>query len=369
MGMMNESIMNIADQYHEEMYCKGSLMDILDTRQLLAFTTIVEMGGFTKAAKKLHLTQSALSHQIKSLETHLETPVFTRLGKRVVLTQSGEALLPYATAALRQLQEARAAIATLHEPGRGRLRVSAASYSCYQILPHVLREFCARYPHVELLVAAEYTDKAVQGLLSGELDIGIFILPPHTDGLHIEPLCEDKLVVIVAPQHPWARLQHVEWSDLGTQVLITYNHGSETFQLIQRELHQRGVSIRESMEVQHGAAVMEMVKVGLGVALLPHWVVRDDVQAGALQALPLGRGGVQREWVLAYVKGVPLADYETAFIDLCHKWFPRVMREEQPGTPSAPPKPASRPSPARAKRAGSTKACDKDPTRPVAQKP
>ena len=75
-------------------------MDILETRQLLAFTTIVETGGFTKAARKLHLTQSALSHQIKSLETQLHAPVFARLGKRVVLTQSGEVLLPYARTVL-----------------------------------------------------------------------------------------------------------------------------------------------------------------------------------------------------------------------------------------------------------------------------
>src|SRR4029450_2163610 len=94
-------------------------------------------------------------------------------GTLVRLTQSGEVLLPYATAVLEQLHAAREAITTLHEPGRGRLRASAASYSCYQILPHVLREFCARYPHVELFVAAEYTDRAVQSLQIGSLDIEI----------------------------------------------------------------------------------------------------------------------------------------------------------------------------------------------------
>jgi LysR family transcriptional regulator for metE and metH len=304
-------------------------MDILETRQLLAFITIVETGGFTKAARKLHLTQSALSHQIKSLETQLEAPVFARLGKRVVLTQSGEVLLPYATAVLQQLQAAREEIAALQEPGRGRLRVSAASYSCYQILPHVLREFCAHYPHVELFVAAEYTDRAVQGVLGGTLDIAICLQPPNLDGLHVEPLCRDELVVIVAPQHPWARRRHVQWSDLATQVLITYNHASETFQMIQRELHKRGVSIHDSMEVRHGTAVMEMVKVGLGVALQPRWVVRDDIENGALKALPLGRGGLKRQWVLMYVKGAALAEHDRAFIELCHKWFPQLMTEAE----------------------------------------
>jgi LysR family transcriptional activator of glutamate synthase operon len=228
---------------------------------------------------------------------------------------------------LRQLQEARQLLAQLQEPGYGRLRVSSATYSCYRILPHILREFHATYPHVELLVAAEYTQKAVQSLLDGELDLGIFVLPSSTEGLAFEELCQDELVVIVAPKHPWAQRRRVQWSDLATQALITYDRASETFQKIQRELHDRGITIKETMEVRHGAAVMEMVKVGLGVALIPHWVAHEDIQAGELISLSLGRGGLKRQWVIAHVKGLPLPPYSRTFIQLCHKWFPRMMVE------------------------------------------
>jgi DNA-binding transcriptional LysR family regulator len=302
-------------------------MDTLDTRQLLAFKTIAETGGFTRAARQLNLTQSALSHQIKSLETQLQTPVFARLGKRVALTPAGEVLLRYASAVLQQLAEAQQAIAAFQEPGHGRLRVSAASYCCYQILPYVLREFRVSYPHVELFVAAEYTDKAVHSLLTGELDLGVFVLPPNTDGLHTEPLCQDELVVIVAPEHAWSRRKHIRWSDLATEVLITYYRASETFHMIQRELHGRGITIRETMEVRHGEAVVEMVKVGLGVALIPRWVVREEIQAGTLHALSLGRSGLKRRWVLAQAKGAPLTEHATAFMRLCHKWFPDLMTD------------------------------------------
>lgn len=314
----------------------NTTVDLLDTRQLLAFKTIVETGGFTKASRQLHLTQSALSHQIKTLETQLGMQVFARIGKRVALTQAGEVLLRYATPVLRQLLEARQTLAQLQEPGYGRLRVSSATYSCYQILPHVLREFHAMYPHVELSVASEYTNRAVEGLLGGELDLGIFVLPPSTEGLHVEPLSQDELVVIVAPSHPWARRQRVQWSDLATQALITYNRASETFHQIQRELHDRGVTLKETMEVRHGMAVMEMVKVGLGVALVPRWVVREDVQEDLLIPLPLGRGGLKRQWVIAHVKGAPLPSYSRTFIQLCHKWFPRLMADPQEETSPAP---------------------------------
>jgi DNA-binding transcriptional LysR family regulator len=310
-------------------------MDILDTRQLLAFKMIVETGGFTKAARKLHLTQSALSHQIKSLETQLQTPVFARLGKRVALTQAGEVLLRYATPVLQQLREAQQAIATFQAPDHGRLRITSASYSCYQILPHVLREFRASYPHIELFVVSEYTDRAVQSLLAGELDLGIFVLPPNTTGLHVEPLCQDELVVVVSPEHPWARRQHVRWTDLATQVLITYYRASETVHRIQQELHARGVTIRETMEVRHGAAVVEMVKMGLGVALMPRWVVRDELHSGALCAVSMGRGGLKRRWIIAYAKGAPLTAYGTMFIQLCHKWFPDIMTASDSATSAA----------------------------------
>jgi DNA-binding transcriptional LysR family regulator len=310
------------------------LVELLDTRQLLAFKTIVDTGGFTKAARQLHLTQSALSHQIKTLETQIQTQVFARVGKRVVLTQAGETLLRYVTPVLRQLLEARQSLAELQQPGHGRLRTSAATYSCYQILPHVLREFRTAYPHVELFVAAEYTENAVQGLLGGELDLGMFVLPPNTEGLHVELLSQDELVVIVAPSHPWAQRRRVQWSDLATQVLITYNRASETFQKIQRELHDRGVTLKETMEVRHGAAVMEMVKVGLGVALVPQWVAREDVQAESLVALSIGRVGLKRQWVIAHAKDAPLPEYSYDFIQLCHKWFPRLMNDDADNPPA-----------------------------------
>jgi LysR family transcriptional regulator for metE and metH len=309
--------------------------DLLDTRQLLAFKTIVEAGGFTKAARQLHVTQSALSHQIKVLETQLGTQVFSRIGKRVVLTQAGETLLRYATSILREIREAQQALAELLTPDHGRLRVSTSTYSCYMILPHVLREFRTAYPHVELFVDAVYTDAAIQELLNGELDLAVFVTPHHTQGLSLSHLCEDELVVLVDPTHPWAQRRRVQWADLATQVLVTYNRASETFQEIQNELHKRGITLKETMEVRHGTAVKEIVKVGLGIALLPRWVAMDDIAEGSLIALSLGQVGLKRQWCVAHARNTPLPPYGQAFIELCHVWFPRLMADKSTaGVPS-----------------------------------
>jgi LysR family transcriptional regulator, low CO2-responsive transcriptional regulator len=304
------------------------LVDFPEIRHLVAFTTVLETGGFTKAARSLNLTQSALSHQIKTLEEQLGVEVFARLGKRTVLTQAGEILLKYATVVLRELNEARQDLLELQDPGRGRLRISAAGYSCYQLLPRILQEFKAKYPRVELSVSADYTGEAVQHLLEGMLDIAILVAPPPVRGLKIEPLATDELYVIVPANHPWAKRRRIRWNDLATQVLITYNKASQTHQLLLQRLTKEGVSTAETMEVREAEAVPEMVKVGLGVAVLPPWVVRTDMQAGTLIARPLGLKGLRRSWAIAYIQGGRQPAYGQAFINICHERFSALMHAE-----------------------------------------
>jgi len=300
-------------------------VDLPDIRQLVAFTTVLAAGGFTKAARTLHLTQSALSHQIKTLETQLGVQVFTRLGKRTLLTQAGEILLKHATVVLRELADANQALLELREPDRGRLRIAAAGYSCHQLLPRLLQEFKAKYPRVELSVSAEYTGEAVQHLQAGELDVALVVMPPPIHGLTLEPLAWDELLVIVPPGHPWAKRRRVQWTDLATQVVITYNRASETQHLLWRHLEAVHASLPETMEVRLSEAVTEMVKVGLGVAVLPVWVVHEEVKAGELVALPLGRQGLKRQWGLAYMRGRRLPPYADAFLQICRARFAGLM--------------------------------------------
>jgi LysR family transcriptional regulator, low CO2-responsive transcriptional regulator len=303
-------------------------LDLPETRHLVAFTTVLEAGGFTRAAEVLNLTQSALSHQIKTLEELLGVQVFARVGKRTILTQAGEILLKHATVVLRELAEARQSLLELRDPGWGRLRISAAGYSCYLLLPRILQEFKGAYPHVELSVAADYTGEAVQHLIEGLLDVAILVAPPPVRGLTFEPLAEDELFVIVPVGHAWAKRRRVRWRELATQVLITYNKSSLTHQLLLDRLAKEEAGVPETMEVREAEAVTEMVKVGLGIAVLPPWVVRADLQARRLVALPLGRTGLKRSWAIAYVQGRQLPSYGQTFIRICRERFSSLMEAD-----------------------------------------
>jgi DNA-binding transcriptional LysR family regulator len=303
-------------------------MDYPEIRHLVAFTTVLEAGGFTKAARILNLTQSALSHQIKTLEDQLGVQVFARIGKRTVLTQAGEILLTHARTVLRELADARQALLELRDPGRGRLRLSAAGYSCYLLLPRILQEFKSEYPQVELSVSADYTGEAVQHLLEGLLDVAIVVAPPPVRGLVIEPLGTDELFVIVPVTHPWAKRRRVQWSELASQVLIAYNKSSQTHQLLLHRLAKEHAALPETMEVREAEAVTEMVKLGLGIAVQPRWVVREDLRRKQLQVVQLGRVGLKRSWAIAYLQGKQVPGYSQAFIKICRERFAALMAGE-----------------------------------------
>jgi LysR family transcriptional regulator, low CO2-responsive transcriptional regulator len=148
-------------------------------------------------------------------------------------------------------------------------------------------------------------------------------------GLTIEPLATDELFVIVPADHPWAKRRRIRWNDLATQVLITYNKASLTHQLLLHRLTKERVSTPETMEVREAEAVTEMVKVGLGVAVLPPWVVRTELQSGTLLARPLGLKGLRRSWAIAYIQGGRQPAYGQAFISICHERFADLMHAEE----------------------------------------
>ena len=137
--------------------------------------------------------------------------MFARIGKRTILTKPGRFCSNTLRSCYGSWQKRAKSLLELRDPGRGRLRISAAGYSCYLLLPRILQEFKAAYPRVELSVAADYTGEAVQHLLEGLLDIAILVAPPPVRGLAFEPLAEDELFVIAPVEHPWAKRRRVRW--------------------------------------------------------------------------------------------------------------------------------------------------------------
>src|SRR5690242_12090297 len=194
----------------------------LELRHLKLICAIADNGTVTKAATRLHLSQSALSHQLNDLEAGLGVSLFRRLPRRMVLTPAGEGLLAPARHVLAELRQAQQQISAPAEE-KGVIRISTECYTCYHWLPSKLKEFHAAFPNVDVQIVVEATHQPIRALLRGRLDVAIVADPAPARNLSSRLLFQDELVVIVNPEHLLASRPFVRAEDFIGEHLITYS--------------------------------------------------------------------------------------------------------------------------------------------------
>ena len=288
----------------------------LDTRQLRAFVTLARRGSFTLAAKELHLSQSAVSHSMKALETDLGCRLFDRMSKKVLLTQAGEHLLQHADKILLEMSVARESIVQLGKWGRGRLRVTASTTACQYVLPEVLNEFKKSYPHAMITVEPGDTREALELLRNNQVDLAFSLQPKRDEDFVFTPLFEDEMQFVLAPSHPWAKSGVVR-EEVSKQQYILYSKKSFTFELVEEYFRAEDMVLNAVMEFGSMEAIKELVKLGLGVSILAPWLTRKELEAGELVSLPLGRRKLKRNWGLLHWRGRQLTLAEETFVNLC----------------------------------------------------
>ena len=196
-------------------------MDVrLEVRHLKLLAAVADTGSVTEAGKHLHLTQSALSHQLRDAEGMLGAALFLRLGKKMVLTPAGEALLASARRVLDELRNAEAKVVGLNGGTRGVIRLSTECYTCYHWLPPLLKKFHSRYPEVEISIEAAFTSHPAEAVLDGKLDVAVVSTPPRNKSLRITAMFEDELVLVMAPDHRLTKFSNVPVKELRETVLI-----------------------------------------------------------------------------------------------------------------------------------------------------
>ena len=293
------------------------MRNVLDSRQLLAFSTVARRSSFTLAAKDLFLTQSAVSHAMKSLEEELGCRLLDRVGKRVLLTQAGEQFLQHTEKILREMEMARTGLDALTNWGHGRLRVGAGTTACQYILPTVLREFKQSFP--KCVIKIEPGDHAQQlELLNGnQIDLSLMLEPRGESEFNFIPLFEDELRFVVSPMHPWAVAGRVVREEISAETLVLYNKTSYTFRLVNEYFREEKVALNNFIELGSMEAIKELVKLGLGAGVLAPWIARAELESGALVSFPLGKRKLRRTWGVVHLKGRRLPLGEETFVGLC----------------------------------------------------
>jgi LysR family transcriptional regulator, regulator for metE and metH len=286
----------------------------LEVRHLELVRAVSATGNLTKAGGVLHLTQSALSHQLRHIESRLGTALFLRVGKRMVLTPAGEQLLRSADDVLNMIERTEAAIRQLGGAERSVLRLTTECYTCYHWLPALLKRYRRMHPDVDVRIDAAATTEPIARLLDGRLDVAILSGPVRDRRVVVTPLFHDQMVVVVDPHHPLAARPYVRPEDLAKETLLIYPPKEEsTIYRLVREA--TGVS-PSTLEMQLTEATIELVKAGLGVSLLARWAVEPHVKSRTLRALPLTRRGYPRTWSAATLKDMARVPHIREFIDL-----------------------------------------------------
>jgi DNA-binding transcriptional LysR family regulator len=289
----------------------------IDSRQLRAFVTLARTASFTLAAKELFLSQSAVSHSMKALETDVGCRLFDRVGKKVLLTQAGESLLHHADKILTEMTSARAGLEQLGKWGRGRLRIGASPTACQYILPSVLREFKESFPKSHIAIAPGDTLEAIELVRDNKVDLAVTLQPRNEDQLEFHPLFTDELMFIVGAMHPWAAEGHAVRAEIPRQNYILYNKNSYTFRVIQEYFRQEDMVLNTVIELGSMEATKELVKLGLGVSILSPWIAQKELHEKSLVALPLGKRKLRRNWGVIHWRGRRLSLAEETFVGLC----------------------------------------------------
>jgi LysR family transcriptional regulator for metE and metH len=294
-------------------------MDV-EVRHLRLVSAVADLGSLTKAGERLHLTQSALSHQLRDIEARLGTPLFLRIGKRLVLTPAGTRLLASAREVLDRLQQAEDDIRQLGRDRAGVLRITTECYTCYHWLPPLLTRYRRRFPRVEVRIDVDATSRPMPSLFDGKIDLAIVSSPVSDRRLVLRPIFQDELLVVVSPAHRLAGRPRVRLADLRDETMFVYPPKEEC-RYLQQVLAPAGVPARVE-EMQLTEAITELVKANFGFSVLARWAVQPLLDAGALVALPIAPRGLRRHWSAAMPKALAAVDYVQEFVALLTRHAP-----------------------------------------------
>jgi DNA-binding transcriptional LysR family regulator len=289
----------------------------MNLNQLRIFQSAAKLLNFTRAAEELHLTQPGISKHLRALEEHYGTRLFERLGKKVMLTQAGEALYEATSAAFNLLDAARARIDDINGLAGGKLVIGTSVTIGTYILPGKLVRFRQRHPGVEIKVETALSRHIAEKVLDHSLELGLVGHYAPDARLEAKPFMTDRLALIVSPRHPWAeRKGALRLKDLGDQTLLVSKRGSGTGRVVEALLVKEGVTPRVVMELGTTEGVKQAVAANLGVSLLSHHVLHLELASGVIMAVPFAGDEPSRDLYLVYHKDRHLSHSARAFVEM-----------------------------------------------------
>ena len=249
---------------------------MLEIRHFRSLIAIAESGKLVAAAERVHLSQSALSHQIRDIETHYDVSLFERTKQGLRFTSAGERLLALARESIAALAAAERDLLRLKGETTGELRIVLECHTCFDWLMPVMDEFRRRWPEVEVDLVAGFHADPLRLLSDGKADVVIGSKPASKRGLYIAPLFRFEILVVMANEHRLRNKRRVGAHDIEGETLITYPVPEARIDLIREVLEPAGVKL-ERRTAELTIAIMQLVASRRGIAALPNWGVKNYV--------------------------------------------------------------------------------------------
>ena len=289
-----------------------SLSKVVTLKQLAAFQTVARLGSVSQAAQELHLTQSAVSIQVASIEAAVGAPLLLRTGRGVRLTEAGELLLGYAERVLSLWSEMRDSMDTHLGAFSATLRIGAIATTEYW-LPSLLVAFVSENPKAKIKLITGNREDIVRSLTVQEIDVAVMGNPPDELKAGATRFAKNPMGFMAAPNHPLMAHRRISMAKLAESPLLVRERGSGTRATLTRLFKEAGLQLRIGSELSSTEAIKQMCIAGFGPAYLPMHTCILELKAGLLALLPVPRNPIEREWYVAHVPSKPLPHVAVVF--------------------------------------------------------
>ena len=320
----------------------------MDFDQLITFLEVARQRSFSRAGEKVFRSQSAVSAQIRQLEQEYGDRLLDRSGKTVKLTPAGQIFYEYALRLKSLRDESLVAVADHGQTPRGTLMVGANEATCLYVLPEVFGEYCRHYPDVQISIYRNFTYKIVEKLENGSLEVGVLSLPIQSPSLKIQPIFRDRLMLMVSPKNPLAKMKAAHVSEVVKHPLLLPKTG-HTRRLLDKLFREYNSELKVRMELPSIGMIksfargfslqrialfawMPFVAADLGISLISASFARDEVAAGRVKLIELEGAELWRELGLAYRRDRTLSVAAKAFITVSRQFATHPKKTDPPAS-------------------------------------
>lgn len=296
----------------------------LTFRQLKVFEAVARQSNYTTAAKELHLSQPAVSMQVKQLEEQANTPLIEKLGKKLYLTDAGAEMYNYARSTMQQLRDLEETIGQLKTLQQGHLKIAVASTANHFVI-RLLAGFAKVYPKISISLEVTNRSSLLELLDKNECDLVIMGRPPSGHNLTAFPFLENPLVVVSCPDHVFANKSKVSLQELEKEEFVVREQGSGTRHAAERFFSEQGLDFKTKMDMSNNRAIKHAAEEGLGLAIVSLHTLELELKAKTLKIVNAEGFPIYRHWYVVQREGKRLSPIATVFKDYTMKEAGQVM--------------------------------------------